>query len=366
MTTLRSGVVLAIADLGSGGAQQVLSQLANHWAGEGRRVGVITLAGTESDFFKLNGTVTRMAVGGIGDAANPLDALLRNLRRVRALRAALKGFRGHTAVGFIGPMNVLLLLAARGLGYRVVVCERNDPARQSFGRAWDLLRRWLYRKAAVITANSQSALNTMRAYAGAAELVYLPNPVRQPAIKTNPTDRELVFLNVGRLHRQKGQDILIAAFARIAPDLRDWHLVIVGEGPERAELERHIEAAGLQNRVTLTGRVDDPFGWYQRASVFVFPSRYEGQPNALIEAMSSGLPVIASDNVSAHGDLVTPGSEGLLVPGEDVAALSDAMRALAGAPAQRLAMGEAAARKVTPYGLDRVVAAWNAVVWQAP
>lgn len=364
MTGARSGVVLAIADLGSGGAQQVLSQLANHWAADGRRVGVITLAGPESDFFKLNDNVTRIAVGGIGDAANPIDALRRNWRRVRALRAALKSFRGHTAVSFIGPMNVLLLLAARGLGYRVVVCERNDPARQSFGRAWDFLRRRLYRSAAVITANSEGALETMRAYAGAAKLVYLPNPVRRPATQADPIDREPIFLNVGRLHRQKGQDILIAAFARTASDLPDWRLVIVGEGSARAELTRSIEEAGLQDRVTLTGRVDDPFDWYRRASMFVFPSRHEGQPNALIEAMSSGLPVIASDHVSAHRDLVTPGREGLLVHGEDVAALAEAMRALAGSSERRAAMGAAAVGKVAPYGLECVVAAWDAVVWQ--
>jgi glycosyltransferase involved in cell wall biosynthesis len=362
----RSGVVLAIADLGSGGAQQVLSQLANRWAAEGRRVGVITLAGPEDDFFKLSERVTRIVVGGIGDAANPLDALRRNLQRIAALRAALKRFNGSAAVGFIGPMNVLLLLAARGLGYRVVVCERNDPARQSFGRAWDLLRRWLYRFADTVTANSRGALEAMRRYVSAEKLVFLPNPVRRAANVGVSGNREPVFLNVGRLHRQKGQDLAIAAFARVAEELPDWRLVIIGDGGARAELERAIAAAGLRGRVELTGRIDDPFDWYRRAAVFVFPSRYEGQPNALVEAMSGGLPVIASDDVSAHRDLVTSGIEGLLVPGEDVQALADAMRALAEAPARRSAMGEAAARKVEPYALDNVVAAWNAVIWRTP
>lgn len=367
MSGARFGVVLAIADLGSGGAQQVLSQLANHWAAEGRRVGVITLAGTEGDFFKLNENVTRFVVGGIGDAANPLDALRRNLKRIAALRAALKRFHGSTAVGFIGPMNVLLLIAARGLGYRVVVCERNDPARQSFGRAWDLLRRWLYRFADSVTANSRRALDTMRRYVSADKLVFLPNPVRRATAGVGTSGkREPVFLNVGRLHRQKGQDLAIAAFVRVAESLPDWRLVIVGEGGARAELAHAIAAAGLRGRVELVGQVDDPFDWYRRASVFVFPSRYEGQPNALVEAMSGGLPVVASDDVSAHRDLVTPGIEGLLVPCEDVQALADAMRTLAEAPTRRSAMGEAAARKVEPYALDNVVAAWNAVIWRVP
>ncbi len=362
----RSGIALVIADLGSGGAQQVLSQLANHWAAEGRRVGVVTLAGPEGDFFKLDDRVTRIVIGGIGDAANPLDALRRNLRRIAALRSALRRFRGRTAIGFIGPMNVLLLLAARGLGYRVVLCERNDPARQSFGRAWDLLRRWLYRFADVVTANSRGALASMRAYVPSDRLVFLPNPVRRPGADPGTTGgREPVFLNVGRLHRQKGQDIAIAAFARIAAKLPGWRLVIVGEGSARVSLEQAIAAAGLHGRIELAGRVDDPFDWYRRASVFVFPSRHEGQPNALIEAMSSGLPVIVSEDVSAHRDLVTDGVEGLLVRGADAQALAEAMSALAEAPARRAAMGEAAARKVESYALDNVIAAWNAVAWQA-
>ena len=337
--------------------------MANHWAGEGRRVGVVTLAGPEGDFFKLGEGVTRMAVGGIGDAANPLDALMRNFRRVRTLRAALKRFNGHTAVGFIGPTNVLLLLAARGLGYRVVVCERNDPARQSFGRAWDLARRWLYRSADVITANSRGALDTMRAYAGAAKLVYLPNPVRRPAVAAAPTAREPVFLNVGRLHRQKGQDILIAAFARIASELPDWRLVIVGEGPARGDLDtrhrggrpagpRHVDRPDRRSVRMVCPRVG--------IRVSLAPRRPTQRADRSHELWAAGHRQRQCQRARRSGDawhrrIARAGR------GHRGACRRHAVaRRLA---AKGTAMGEAGARKVAPYALERVVAAWDAVVW---
>jgi GalNAc-alpha-(1->4)-GalNAc-alpha-(1->3)-diNAcBac-PP-undecaprenol alpha-1,4-N-acetyl-D-galactosaminyltransferase len=362
--TARNGVMLVIADMGSGGAQQVASQLARHWAAAGRRVGLLTLAAPETDFFKLGAEIERHVVGGIAISSSPVQRLTQNIRRVLAIRRALRAFKGDTVIGFVAPTNVLLILATRGLGLRVVVSERNDPARQSFGTIWDVLRRVLYRCADLVSANSRSALQTLCAYVPQQKLVYLPNPLRiGPADPRHEGAREPIILNVGRLHRQKGQDLLIRAFA--AATLPGWRLCIVGEGDERQSLKALISSLSIDGRVELVGRADDPFVWYRRAPIFAFPSRFEGMPNALLEAMSCGLPVAVSDMAPTVLELVQNGREGLVVHGEDIGSLSRAIVRLAQDESLRHRLGAAAAVVAKNFAAPAAFRAWDEALWPA-
>jgi glycosyltransferase involved in cell wall biosynthesis len=363
--TTKGGVILVIADMGSGGAQQVVSQLAAHWVGAGRRVGLLTLSAPESDFFKVGNKIERYSIGGIGDSKSIAERLMRNFRHVAAIRRALRAFGGDTAIGFVAPMNVLLVLAALRLPTRVVISERNDPARQSFGRFWDLLRRMLYRRADVVSANSRGALETLRAYVPESKLLYLPNPLRTESDPAPEQMREPMILNVGRLHRQKGQDLLIRAFAAVAAELPGWRLCIVGEGEERPRLQVLIVSLSLADRVELAGRTDDPFSWYRRASIFAFPSRFEGTPNALLEAMFCHLPVVVSDAAPSVLELVQDGREGLVADGEDVKSLSRALLKLARDEELRGQLGAAAARQAGRFGPRATLQAWDEALWPA-
>lgn len=360
----RNGVMLVIADMGSGGAQQVAGQLANHWAGQGRRVGLLTFMAPSSDFFKTEDKVERLSIDGVAESKTLGERLTRNLRRIFAIRRALRSFAGDTVIGFIAPTNILLILASIGLPLRVVISERNDPARQSFGVFWDLLRKLTYRHADVISANSHAAIAALRAYVPERKLVYLPNPLRQTASSSAPaTTREPIILNVGRLHYQKGQDLLIRAFACIAGVLPDWRLCIIGEGEERSRLQSLIDALSLGERVTLVGRVDDPFPWYRRASIFAFPSRWEGTPNALIEAMSCGLAAVVSGAAPGVTDIVRDGNEGRVVDAENEAALGAALMGLAQDEQQRRRLGEGAARRARQFAPETSLLAWDKAVW---
>jgi glycosyltransferase involved in cell wall biosynthesis len=152
------------------------------------------------------------------------------------------------------------------------------------------------------------------------------------------------LLLVGRIVHQKGIDLLLEALAGLRA--LSWELLIVGDGPRRETYTAQAAAAGLQGRVRfagwLTGEALEQA--YARANLFVFPSRHEGMPNVVLEAMSSGLPVVAS-RVAGNEELIDPGVTGLLVPKEDASALREAVRALIGDPAARRAMGQAARRR---------------------
>lgn len=153
------------------------------------------------------------------------------------------------------------------------------------------------------------------------------------------------LLLVGRIVHQKGIDLLIVALAGL--QALDWELVVVGDGPKRESYAAQAAAAGLQGRVQFVGWLSGEAleKAYARANLFVFPSRHEGMPNAVLEAMSTGLPVIAS-RIAGNEELIEPGVTGVLVPTEDVPALRDAVAALATNPALRRTMGQAARRRV--------------------
>jgi len=130
-----------------------------------------------------------------------------------------------------------------------------------------------------------------------------------------------ILLAVSRLTEQKGIDVAVRALASL-PD--DTVLVVLGDGPERAELLRLARELGVEPRLFLLGRVPDVAAWLRRASVFVHPARWEGFGLAVLEAMLAGLPVVAT-NVSALPELVVDGGTGLLVPADDARALADAI-----------------------------------------
>src|SRR5690606_28867861 len=137
-------------------------------------------------------------------------------------------------------------------------------------------------------------------------------------------------LAVGRLHPVKGFDLLIQAFALIAPYFPDWDLVILGEGDERPRLQQQIQEADLSQRVQLMGRVGNMAEWYQYADMYVLSSRTEGLSNTLLEAMAAGLPVVAVDCDTGPREIIRDNIDGILVNPPDepealAAHLSDLM-----------------------------------------
>ena len=354
-------VAVVIGDLAAGGAQRVAIRLCEAWCEAGLRVDLITLADRTADFIRPPERARRQIVGGLGQSGNPAIAIWANLRRIRALRRSIRNSDAPVIVSFIAPTNVLVVLASLGLGRRIVISERNDPARQSFGPVWDLLRKRLYRWADSVTANSQGALDTLAAFVPAERLAFVPNPVEIPAVSP-ATAREKRLLAVGRLHRQKGLDILLDAFAMIVAHHPDWRLSVAGEGPEREALADRATTLSIDSQVDWHGLVADPHECYRRAAIFALPSRYEGTPNVLLEAMAHGLAVVVSNASPGPLELVTDGVSGLVVPAEDAGALARAITRLIEAPELRTTLGSAARARIETMTPASAIARWNATV----
>lgn len=159
---------------------------------------------------------------------------------------------------------------------------------------------------------------------------------------------ETVILSVGRLSEQKCFDDLLAAFANVLPARPDARLVIAGEGPERDRLEQLFSSLGLKDRARLLGNVENPHLLYRAADLFVLPSRYEGFPFAMLEAMAAGLPVVAT-RFGGADEIVEDGREGLLVPTGDVAGLAGAIEAVLGDRGRMASMAASARIKAQRF-----------------
>jgi glycosyltransferase involved in cell wall biosynthesis len=354
-------IALVISALSAGGAERVIVTLANCWAGRGWRVTLITFEppGT-TPYYPLDPRVALRQLG-IASVGSPLwRAIGQNLRRIRALRQALRAADPEIAIAFLAKINVLTVLAGRGLGFPIVVSERNNPERQRFRGIWSWLRQRLYGTAYCVVAPSRGVLES---FSGAIRRRgrVIPNPVDlTPAARARRGSGRLVA--VGRLVHQKGFDLLLQAVAQIAPAHPGWTLTIWGEGEERAALEALRASLGLAERVQLPGLTERPGQWVEDADIFVLSSRFEGFPNVIAEAMAAGLPVIAFDCPWGTDEIVRDGEDGLLVPLGDVPALAAGMGRLIGDPELRRRLGEAGARNVRRFGTDAIVAQWDALI----
>lgn len=239
----------------------------------------------------------------------PDDTIVRSLGQPRlkkalpALIGALRQVRPAVIFSTFTHINMPLLAISPLLGNaRLLVREANLPSinltRMPWPWAFRMGFRWLYPKAHGVIASSACMQKDLCAVGVPTEAVYLlPNPVDETALRSAAMPaircpgRGLRFVAAGRLSRQKGFDRLLEAMIEL-PD--DCHCTILGEGPERADLEERISSLDLTSRVRLAGFVSNPAPWIAGADAFVMPSRFEGMPNVALEALALGTPVIAT------------------------------------------------------------------------
>jgi GalNAc-alpha-(1->4)-GalNAc-alpha-(1->3)-diNAcBac-PP-undecaprenol alpha-1,4-N-acetyl-D-galactosaminyltransferase len=378
-----STIAILIHSLSGGGSEHSAARLATHWAALGREVTLITLDEVAGDTIAIHEGVRRVGLGLLSDSTNFLSAIFANRRRVLALRSAIVKSKATRVISLTDRMNVLTILACRGTGLRPIVAERTDPRHHRIGPLWSFLRRRTYPKAGTIVVQTESVRKVILPLAGRCPVVVLPNAVSieeeilsydGPVRPSGTSRRADTFVldadrnwicGVGRLSIEKGFDRLIAGFAEVAESHPDWNLVIVGDGPTRRELELQITGFGLADRVLLAGWIEQPWPVLRSAEVFVLPSRYEGFPNALLEAMARGKACVAADCQSGPAEIIRPGENGLLCDGENdeefEVDLGKALHSLLSGVGLRASLGENARKVQTEFSTARHFQAWDAI-----
>ncbi|MQY07508.1 glycosyltransferase [Actinomadura macrotermitis] len=191
---------------------------------------------------------------------------------------------------------------------------------------------------------------------------FIPNPLHVVPRRYAELDAPVV-VRLGRLDYEKGQDLLLEAWARIAPDRPDWTLRIHGADKSGGKEERRLlaltEELGLAGRVEWPGPTSDIETALCAGSVFALTSREEGFPMAILEAMAYGVPCVAFDIAPGVGELITDGVDGLVVPAGNITAFAAALHTLIEDGELRRKMGRAARDSVQRFAPDLVAARWE-------
>lgn len=358
--------MIVIHSLRGGGAERVAVDLSAYWQRLGYRVSLVTQMPSNTDIYTVPEGVGRHVMGTARDSGGGLQGAIANWRRVRRLRKLIKKLKPDCVLGMMTTASVLAVMAAKGLGCRVIVSEHTHPPIQKLPEAWQKLRRWAYPRAHAVVALTQGTARWLRDHVPGSRVVVIPNAVRWPLQEQEPVvpvpdkGERLRLLAVGRLHPVKGFDLLIQAFAMVASYFPDWDLVIVGEGEERAALQKQIETAALQKRVQLVGRVGNIKDWYEQSDMYVLSSRSEGLSNTLLEAMASGLAVVAMDCDTGPREIIRDNIDGILVnPPEDADALAAHLSDLMARPLKRAALARRAVDVRDRFSVPIVMAQWE-------
>ncbi|MDN5869963.1 MAG: glycosyltransferase family 4 protein [Nitrococcus sp.] len=361
-------LALVISSLGCGGAERVMTLLANGWAGRGNTVVLITLSDPKTDFYGLHPVVRRIGLNLLKESRNPLAALVNNWRRDQGLREAIRESDPDAVISFMTSTNILTALSCRGLNTPVLLSEHISPANERLRGAWRLLRRLTYARAQLVVLTERNA-QWFRQRFPRSHVRVIPNPVvvaeddvgnevSYRLVKSLPTNPFIVAM--GRLVPQKGFDLLVRAFASIHWRHPEWSLVILGDGPEREKIWRLALTLGIGDCVHMPGRVARPHAVLRRAKLFALSSRFEGMPMALLEAMACGLPCVSFDCPTGPAELIVHNVNGLLIPPEDLPALAQSLVQLMNDPALRVELGRQAACAVqNAFTLESVLTLWE-------
>ena len=285
--------------------------------------------------------------------------------RADVLLAHWKQHPPRRVLSFLSKTNLAACLALWTEAAHLVVSERNDLRRDALPAEWRALRPFLLQRADVVTANAQGTLDSLCAVTSLPRLKLLPNPLPQVAEGPSNVAQNTGFLTIARAVHQKGLDLLIEAFAGVSDgpeSTNSWSLTLVGDGPERIGLEALSERCGVRHRIRFLGHCHDVRAELAAAAVFVLPSRKEGMPNALLEAMAAGLAVIVNDASPGPLELVTHGQNGLVVPHGDPAALARAMLQLQADSQLRTRLGLAAQNRLKSQDWPSLEPIWIAAL----
>lgn len=352
-----------------GGGQRVAANLANYWASMGWEITLVTIASHKYDFYVLNPTIRRIALGleeGHGEFF--LVGLRRTLRRIMALRRVLKQVQPRIALGIMHTNIVILAIASLGVPNLIPIgSEQIYPPREPLKPSWERLRSISYRWLSAVVALTNEGAVWLKNHTRAVNVPVIPSaviwplPIQPPIVNPTvllPPDRR-VLLAVGRLAEQKHFGHLIEVFGALAPDYPEWQLVILGDGHLRTAIESQVKEQGLLDRVLLPGLAGNMADWYERADLYVMSSLFEGFPNTLAEAMAHGLPVISYDCDTGPRDLIRQDIDGLLVPPGSTDGLKAALARLMSDEAMRARFAKRAIEARERFSMQRISGMWE-------
>ena len=371
-------VMLIIGSLQGGGAERVMHWLCECLAYEGYEVTLVTQQPKKDDVYVCSEAIYHCSLGGLSwvSKSKVISILVNILRWRRFLRTIADERNPDIIISFLDKVNVSVLLAFFFRREPIIVCERTDPSVGTRSSWRSMVRRLLYRQGVseIIFRAIRPFLYRQRAgqvifQTKGTKRVFskkwrlqnvstIPNAVTKPFASADVAQATQRVICIGRLHREKGQDLLIKAWSMLGVRRGNWKLILAGEGPEKLNYQAMIDQLNIKDSVEIIGFSRDVIAEIQKASIGVLPSRVEGFPNALIEMMALGRAVIASDLPEACREVIESGKNGLLFDGNSPEELANAISALISDPALCSAIGNSALQVRERYSEETCIKLW--------
>lgn len=308
-------ILFVTGGLGRGGAQRVITLLANEYVKNEWSVHMAMLLDNRIGY-QINKDIV------LHDLVRKGNYIKNVFGWVSDLKKLLKSEQPDIVLSFVGRVNIITMLAEQGTNIPIVISERNDPAHDRRSGLEIKLCKYFYGKADLVVFQT----NYQKSFYGKhceKNSVIIGNPIAAPIYRGKHNSQDII--SVGKLMEQKNHPMLIKAFAKIADEYPNRKVHIFGDGELYKELQNLINELGMVGRVILEGNTDQVFDAFHKYQYFVMTSNYEGMSNALLEAMLSGMTCI-STAWNGIEDIIKDGINGYLVPVGDENILADKLR----------------------------------------
>lgn len=349
-------IVFFTMGLNKGGAERVITTLSEKYVKEGHKVTIVTCI-NENSKYELQEKVYHYKL----DSSKPhKNRILRFFARRNSLCDLLKSLKPSIVVSFLPEPNILAVSLKNKFNFPILVSERNSPSDLYKNPIISSIMKKVYKRANGVVFQTKEAQNYFNNLDTVSQSIIIPNPINS-VFFNNKKERSpnKTFVSVGRLATQKNHKMLINAFKQINDKFPEYNLVIYGEGKLRTELEEQITKLNLVDKVFLLGVKHNLNNIIYNNKAFLLSSNYEGLPNALMEAMALGLPVISTDaRPGGPRSLITNKFNGLLVSNNSQEEFYEAMKYIIENPLEAEKMGKQAKKYAEKFKDDRISELW--------
>ena len=362
----RYRIAFVLPNLSGGGAARVASILCNQWCAQGHHVHLITFEQPNAQSaYEVSPEVTRHQIGLSVSRRTLIGFAANNFKRVLYLRKTLRRIRPTAVISFLLEANVTSTLSCVGSGLPVLISQRSHPKHDNMSWLESRIRSIIYPRASRLYVQTDDVKEWFLEKNQKLDIRIIPNPVNIPETETKkinllsrPDGQRRRVVSLGRLEFEKGHDRLIEAFASIAEKTPNWDLFIFGEGSLRKSLQDRIVELGLADRIHLPGVTEAPNVELGRAHLYAHTARYDGFPNAMIEALAAEVCVVATDCPGASSEILGHGRYGVLVGDDDKHALAEGMLSMMSNDKRRNSYAKKARSAVKHLSPEAIAARW--------
>lgn len=317
-------IMFVIGSLSNGGAERVVSILAEQFMKKGFNVSIITLYDQKNSYLENNSSIKIFSV-----EHKYKNRFMRAIENILNLSRLIELEKPTIVISFVWQVNIYSIIASLFKNVKLIISERNDPTRDPKKYLLRKMRDLLYQLSNGYVFQTEDAKNYFPTKIKNKGKV-IPNPIKENLPYWIKDNNSKVIITACRLTEQKNIPLLIDAFEIFIKDFPNYKLKIFGEGNLRQQLENYIDEKGLNNKVLLPGFTENIHEEMVNSEMFVISSNYEGISNAMLEALAIGIPVISTDSpIGGAKMFIKNNINGILVEVGNVEQLANSMMKIA-------------------------------------